>query len=201
MFWKTSAIGLLLIAVMSAFTIPAKPNNNGHSEGSAATDSVAIDTISLGYDPVIYPIQILDCEVIEYFAEQGLEMDSSIYPLLYDEAFDWIGVPYKYGKSGKTGTDCSSFVKSLYTASYGRPLQGTSRSLYDQITPAESKKDLKEGDLVFFKIRGTRISHVGVYLRDGYFIHASTKRGVMVNNLSEKYYKAYYFAGGTLKAS
>ncbi|MGZ6519803.1 MAG: C40 family peptidase, partial [Bacteroidia bacterium] len=62
-----------------------------------------------------------------------------------------------------------------------------------------SKNNLEEGDLVFFKIDGDNISHIGVYLQNNKFVHATTKKGVMVDDLDEDYYKKYYYKGGRIK--
>ena len=61
---------------------------------------------------------------------------------------------------------------------------------------AVDKRDLKEGDLVFFKIGSTRVSHVGVYLSNGYFAHATLRRGVMISSLEESYYSKYFSSAG-----
>lgn len=107
----------------------------------------------------------------------------------------WLGTPYKYGGSSKQGTDCSGMVFSVFDEVYHIKMY---RSSYDQIKNVKQidKNELKAGDLVFFKISGERISHVGIYLGDHKFIHASTKRGVVVNSLDEEYYKKYYFVSG-----
>ena len=59
--------------------------------------------------------------------------------------------------------------------------------------------ELRTGDLVFFKINNDKISHVGIYLKNNKFIHASSYRGVTVNDLDESYYKKYYYASGRVK--
>jgi lipoprotein Spr len=64
-----------------------------------------------------------------------------------------------------------------------------------------NKEELKEGDLVFFKINSRAISHVGVYLGDNKFAHASSSRGVMISNLNEPYWRRYYYKGGRLLQS
>jgi cell wall-associated NlpC family hydrolase len=60
-------------------------------------------------------------------------------------------------------------------------------------------RDLSEGDLVFFKINAKKVSHVGVYLKEGWFAHVSTSKGVMINNLSEAYYQKHYTSSGRVK--
>jgi lipoprotein Spr len=64
-----------------------------------------------------------------------------------------------------------------------------------------SKDDLKEGDLVFFKIKSSRITHIGIYLGDRRFAHASSSRGVVISNLDEPYYARHFYRGGRILES
>ena len=107
----------------------------------------------------------------------------------------WLGTPYRRGGSSKNGTDCSGFVKNIYKNVYGLDLSHSSRDMYKEVCPVH-KQELAEGDLVFFKTRGKRISHVGVYIKDNKFVHSSSRNGVIISSLDEKYYKKRYFAGG-----
>jgi len=111
----------------------------------------------------------------------------------------WLGTKYQYGGCSKKGVDCSCLAKNIYKQVYGIELDRTSGNQYKQCKPIRKQKKLREGDLVFFKINGMKISHVGIYLGEGYFIHASTKLGVVLNNLSEEYYAGRYFRGGRIK--
>ncbi|TND00894.1 MAG: lipoprotein Spr [Bacteroidetes bacterium] len=117
---------------------------------------------------------------------------------LYAFIDEWYGVPYKYGGKTKSGVDCSGLASNLYTQVFSKNISGSAANLYSLCKPL-GQDELKEGDLVFFKIDGNRISHVGIYLQNGRFVHATTKRGVMINELKEEYYKKYYFKGGRLK--
>ena len=65
------------------------------------------------------------------------------------------------------------------------------------IITIRKKKDLKKGDLVFFSINSSLVNHVGIYLEDGKFIHASRK-GVVISNLNENYYKKHYQTAGRI---
>lgn len=112
---------------------------------------------------------------------------------------EWYGAKYKYGGCSKSGVDCSCFVKTMYKIAYGKDLQRSSKNQYKACKPVKKWKKLKEGDLVFFKIGSTKVNHVGIYLKDGKFIHASTKRGVVLSDLNEKYYKKHFFKGGKVK--
>jgi probable lipoprotein NlpC len=109
---------------------------------------------------------------------------------------DWRGTPYCYGGSSKSGTDCSGFTSNLYQGVFNKSIPRVSREIYNNCMPIE-KHALYEGDLVFFATGGgDRISHVGVYLWDGYFAHASSSNGVMISRLREGYYKRTFVSGG-----
>jgi murein DD-endopeptidase / murein LD-carboxypeptidase len=114
---------------------------------------------------------------------------------LYNSIENWLGTPYRY--SGKTieGIDCSSFVNKIYETVYCMFLSGNSADLAKQVTPLPREK-LKEGDLVFFKINHRSISHVGLYLGDNKFVHASTSKGVIISDLDHPYYRKYFVKGG-----
>ena len=116
---------------------------------------------------------------------------------LYSFIDDWYGVPYKYGGKSKSGVDCSDFVSILYKNVFGKEISGSSASMSKQCKTI-SKDELKEGDLVFFKIDSKEISHIGIYLQNNKFIHATTKAGVMIDDLSEEYYKKYFESAGRI---
>ncbi|WP_411821423.1 C40 family peptidase [Leptospira sp. 'Mane'] len=110
---------------------------------------------------------------------------------------DWIGTRYQYGGSGKSGTDCSGFTRSVLTD--GRlavPASLLPRSASDQAKIGESvsRSDVKEGDLVFFSAspNQSKITHVGLSMGDGKFSHASSSRGVIVQSLNEKWWTERY---------
>ncbi|MGD0710496.1 MAG: C40 family peptidase [Bacteroidales bacterium] len=115
-----------------------------------------------------------------------------------EEVAGWMGTPYLYGGETTKGVDCSGFVKILYKDVYNLNLY---RTAFDLTKNCDSvnKKDLKTGDLIFFKINSDKISHVGIYINDGKFIHASSAKGVIISDLNEAYYKKYFFSAGRLK--
>ena len=117
--------------------------------------------------------------------------------VLYQQILLWDGTPYKYSGDSKSGIDCSSLVARLYKKAYKKDIKAPSAVLY-QRSRKISRSSLREGDLVFFKIESSNITHVGVYLQDGKFVHASTKRGVTVSSLDEKYYQKYFYTGGRI---
>ncbi len=107
---------------------------------------------------------------------------------------DWFGTRYRYGGTTKKGVDCSALTGSLLMAVYGLAMPRTAREQY-QATEHIKKEDLKEGDLVFFNTKGY-VSHVGLYLENGYFLHASTSQGVTISNLDEEYFAKRFICGG-----
>ncbi|NII26810.1 hypothetical protein HB364_17100 [Pseudoflavitalea sp. X16] len=113
---------------------------------------------------------------------------------------DWYGTRYKYGGTDKNGVDCSAFAQTFIYTLYGLLLPRTSAQQY-QKSKRLRKDELVEGDLVFFKTRGRKagISHVGVYLRNNKFVHASTSSGVMINDMNDAYYAAHYAGAGRIR--
>lgn len=112
---------------------------------------------------------------------------------IVDVAKKYLGIPYRYGSNGPSSFDCSGFTSYVFkSAGYS-----ISRSSRDQAHNGEkvTKSDLKAGDLVFFDTSGKidgNISHVGIYIGDGRFIHASSGKSakkVVISELNEGYYK------------
>ena len=135
-------------------------------------------------------------EFKNYLNNYDLEIDSTDNVKLYKELCFWEAVPYKYAGKNQLGIDCSSFAKHIQAAIYEDTLIGRARDL--QIQSRSIPKDsLQAGDMVFFKIGGQPyVSHVGIYLKDGKFVHASTRKGITVSSLDMRYYKKYFYIGG-----
>ena len=110
---------------------------------------------------------------------------------------EWYGAKYHFGGNGKDGIDCSAFVSTLFSAVYG--INSLPRMSKDQYfsTPRVAKSQLQEGDLVFFHTFGKRktVTHVGVYLRNNKFVHASIA-GVMISDMGDGYYAAHFVGAG-----
>lgn len=104
----------------------------------------------------------------------------------------WKGTPYAFGGSGRGGVDCSGLVQLTYARLYGVSLPRTTRDL--RWTGAEiAPRELRPGDLVFFD-EARKDSHVGIYLGDGRFMHASTRRGVTADRLDSRYWRTRFSA-------
>jgi cell wall-associated NlpC family hydrolase len=118
---------------------------------------------------------------------------------LYRFIDNWYGVRYKYGGQDSNGIDCSGFTRKLYAHTFGVPLERTSRLQYHKAEKVQNREEATEGDLVFFRIRRLRISHVGVYLANGYFIHSSRSHGVIISSLNDKYWQRRYAGCGRIE--
>ena len=124
----------------------------------------------------------------------GVAMSATSNVKLFNFVYDWIGTPYRFGGGSKKGIDCSGFTKQLYSQVFNLDIKRSSRDIFSMVSPIR-KDELKEGDLVFFKIRSRSISHIGIYLGNDRFAHASSK-GVAVSSLDDAYYSRYFYKGG-----
>ncbi|MFO7722045.1 MAG: C40 family peptidase [Bacteroidales bacterium] len=134
----------------------------------------------------------------ETFTPVSLTTDtfSSDHAALFAEIQSWMGTPYGYGKHEKrVGTDCSGFTMEIYEKLYGIKLNRSSEGQVAN-TIEVKKEALQIGDLVFFNIRGNRISHVGMYIGNNKFVHATISKGVIISDMDEKYYKERYARSG-----
>jgi lipoprotein Spr len=122
-------------------------------------------------------------------------------PSLLQVMDTWWGTRYCLGGSTDNCIDCSAFVQVLYRDVYQIPLPRTAHEQYAASELIE-KDELKEGDLVFFHTRGRKnaITHVGIYLQNNKFLHASTSNGVSISDLDESYWKPRFRGGGRLKS-
>ena len=117
---------------------------------------------------------------------------------LYRFITSWTGVKYRLGGLDKNGIDCSGFALLLEKDIYGKTLPRRSRDQAEVISDKNPDR-LKEGDLIFFSFGGREVDHVGVYLNDDYFVHASTTRGVVVDNIKLPAYQKVLVKAGAIR--
>ena len=126
------------------------------------------------------------------FAQQAIALDERIT----GTALRYLGVPYVWGGTSFGGVDCSGFVWAVF-AKNGIYLPRTADAQYEEGRHVSSR-DLRAGDLVFFQTYSLGASHVGIYLGNGKFVHASSSDGVRVDQLTEDYYSSRYLGARRL---
>jgi cell wall-associated NlpC family hydrolase len=133
---------------------------------------------------------------IKYSELLGADAEQIENTELLKAADSWYGTRYQMGGTSKSGIDCSAFVQAVYMAAFGMLVP---RTAFEQFKVAShiSAVDMKEGDLVFFNTTGG-VSHVGIYLRNNKFIHASSSRGVTVSDLFDPYYLKRFLGIGRI---
>jgi len=123
-----------------------------------------------------------------------IEAESISNVSLFGFIEEWWNTAYRYGGTTKKGIDCSAFTGLLLSTVY---FTGVPRTAREQYASSEkiNRDEMQEGDLVFFNTRGG-VSHVGVYLANNYFVHASTSRGVTISNLNDNYFGKRFIGAG-----
>ena len=138
-------------------------------------------------------------EMEEFSSLFGVTITDASLLDLYREASDWIGTRYRRGGSTRKGVDCSGFTGIIYKAVFGVKLDRVSGVIAKNVSESLEKEDLSPGDMVFFATRGRKnINHVGVYIGEGKFVHASISQGVIVSSLDEPYYSRSWRKGGRI---
>lgn len=110
---------------------------------------------------------------------------------------EWYGTRYRMGGTTKNGVDCSAFVQAVYLSAFATSIPRTARDQYNSARIISST-ELREGDLVFFNTRGG-VSHVGIYLQNNKFVHASTSNGVTISDLFDPYYLRRFVGAGRIE--
>lgn len=109
----------------------------------------------------------------------------------------WLHTPYLYGGNTRNGVDCSGFVAAIYQTLFNKQVPRTTAALWKAVNKIDPKQ-LQTADLVFFNGLTLNVSHVGMYMYNNQFIHASTSKGVIISSLQEKYYVQHFVGAGTL---
>lgn len=137
-------------------------------------------------------------EMQELSSVLGVSVTNPDYLKLYREVADWLGTRYRRGGMSRVAVDCSGFTNIIYKNVFDQQLDRVSTTIAKNVKESiTNKDDLLPGDMVFFStFKKKYINHVGVYIGDGKFIHASIKKGVIVSSLSEGYYSKAWRKGG-----
>ncbi len=150
--------------------------------------------------PLYTAFDLPNMMIDKFAASMGVDTKSVNNFSLYGFINDWLGVRYRMGGTSKKGVDCSAFVQKLYSQVFGVDLVRTSREQFFSCRYVKNVDELKEGDLVFFKTSGKGlVTHVGVYLQNNRFVHASSSSGVMISSLLDNYWVKRYVGGGKIQ--
>ncbi|MFL9484144.1 C40 family peptidase [Chitinophagaceae bacterium LWZ2-11] len=151
-------------------------------------------------DPKAPPsnIESTDYLQLKYAVLMDVTVEKLNNHLLLEKIEEWWGTRYCMGGSTKSCIDCSAFSSTLLKDVYGITVRRTAEEQYKDCDKIETD-ELKEGDLVFFHTKGKAISHVGVYVANNKFVHASTSGGVTITDLDDKYWHSKYKGAGRAK--
>lgn len=142
---------------------------------------------------VIMSIVITTFSNVQSVKAAELTPNSAVMNQLVQNSYNFLGDSYVYGAEGPSCFDCSGFVQYMFN-SYGYNI---SRTTYDQVNEGEyvDKSNLQPGDLVFFSSYNTYSpTHVGIYIGDNNFIHASSGKGcITISSLNSPYYTDNYW--------
>ena len=175
---------------------PKGPKSDQTQDRSASSIGSIEDKSEGTYLNDLQGIEYIPPVVFRYAVLLDIEVEKLTNKKLIEYVHQWWAVPYRIGGNSKEGIDCSAFVQGLTNEAFGVTLPRTSREQAD-FCKQISKQDLKEGDLVFFA-SGRSISHVGMYISNNKFVHASTSMGVVISDLDEAYWSRRFVKAGRL---
>lgn len=153
--------------------------------------------------PVAEPVSATSIEnasslQIKYAQLMNIEVEMIQNISLFKLIDEWLGTKYRLGGTTKDGIDCSAFMQVLFTSLYGIALPRTAREQYG-FARAVSRSEIRQGDLIFFNTIGG-ISHVGMYLQNNKFVHASSG-GVTISDLYEDYWLKHFVGVGRVDST
>jgi len=141
------------------------------------------------------PIENADNLQLKYALLLDINVEQAVHLNVFKVLDEWMGTRYRLGGATKDGIDCSAFTQILFSSLYGIDIPRTAREQYD-VSQRISRAELKEGDLVFFNTIGG-VSHVGMYLQNNKFVHASTG-GVTISDLYDDYWMRKFVGVGRI---
>ncbi len=133
----------------------------------------------------------------KYSSIMGVNTDAIQNGRLYAFIDQWMGTPYRFGGLDHDGVDCSGLAVLLEQQVYGINIPRTTGQQVQAIK-RKYEEELQEGDLVFFDYDGKKFSHVGIYLQNGYYVHASSTKGVIIVKLHDPYTYKYFSRCGSV---
>jgi probable lipoprotein NlpC len=194
-----AAVALALSYFYEVAPEPTAPNSQNPVFESASIVPLPFDgnESSSPFAKATQPLTFKDSLFYHYYSQNfAVNLDYSEDKALLETVSEWIGTPYRSGSSTRKGTDCSGFVSAIYRQVYGINLTHSSRSMFQEVERIK-KDSMRTGDLVFFRRSPKQpIYHVGIYLKDGKFVHSASNGGVMISSLRQPYYQRNFYAAG-----
>ena len=163
----------------------------------ATTKSKSGETIAKPNLPAVSKINVEKANplLLKYAIILDTYIENVTNTKLFLEIDEWWGTNYCMGGTTKNCVDCSGFTGNVVRNIYKINLPRTASEQYSASNRVV-KDNLKEGDLVFFKTKRGYVNHVGIYLCNNKFVHASTSNGVMISDLDEPYWQGKFAGGG-----
>jgi cell wall-associated NlpC family hydrolase len=188
------------VLVLDASTLAPAPDSAAAARALAAVRAAEkASAPTEGADVAMWePKSSDDDSPLHTLASRIIDRASSIASSLARNAMRFLGVPYSFGGTSTAGFDCSGYVQHVF-AMLGVRLPRTADAQFER--GQRVRGDLQLGDLVFFQTYAPGASHVGIYLGNDQFVHASSSHGVMVSKLSESYWATRYIGAKRIVAS
>ena len=162
-----------------------RKNNTGTSIDNSDGEDLPVEKKSIDISPLVNKNNSIESSEFSTVKEKMLM-----------EIIKYLNTPYKFGGNSKSGIDCSAFTQKVYSDCVSVSLLRTAQDQYNEGNPVNEADELKFGDLVFFDTRrNVKPGHVGIYLGDNLFAHASSKQGVTVSSLNNEYYLKRFMGG------
>ncbi|UZH11338.1 NlpC/P60 family protein [Halomonas sp. BDJS001] len=171
-----------LVALVAGCAGSARQNNM-----QAPENYFSMTLPGMGANPQMSPVDPIDA----HLRSLQVPPPTVIREALLAQHQRWAGTPYRIGGTSERGIDCSALVRNVYRDTFNLDLPRSTRGQVHEGRPID-RQELQAGDLVFFRPPG-RYNHVGIYVGDGYFLHASTSKGVIISSLDNSYWQRYYW--------
>lgn len=210
-------VGLLSIIISCSGTIRFASKEHSSSNGISKSDSLRIvrglnserdSSLRFASDVEFTDEEIRESENeipeqikvdVNELIRQHSRMDTlnsipTSYERMIMQIINYLGTPYKFGGNSRNGIDCSAFTQTMMSEVFNLEIP---RSTLGQIKIGNEvqREELEFGDLIFFNTRRRQVpGHVGIYLWDQYFAHASTKHGVVISSMESGYYDRKFIA-------
>lgn len=160
----------IISSCSSSVRFASQKSNSNKTNNSKSESKIASKSVNIAFDKL---------------NTQNDNSKIDLAELIVNEAYSWLGTPYRFGGDNREGVDCSGLVSQVY-ASVGIDLPRTSRTQFEAVDRISSD-NLNSGDLIFFS-NGAIVNHVGIYIGNGEMIHASSSRGVIKQAVADEYY-------------